>query len=90
MGQAVQESRASENWCPETRIATIVTSGANANQSIDGVEGPAVAAVNRHPERRKPFEGSYCVGARCMHWLWMSAPGPDKKGYCGVSGRPAR
>jgi hypothetical protein len=90
MGQSIQEKRAAENWCPETRIASIITT-ADQQPNSPQPEGPAVTAVNRHPERRKPFEGSYCVGARCMHWDWMSgAVGPDKKGFCGLSGRPSR
>jgi hypothetical protein len=92
MGQSILEKRAAENWCPETRIASIITTQETPRDRDDLVtEGPAVTAVNRHPERRKPFEGSYCVGARCMHWDWMSgAVGPDKKGFCGLSGRPSR
>lgn len=89
MGQSVAEKLAHQNWCPEVRIASVITGSDGERQSMEGA-GPAVASVNRHPERRRPFEGAYCVGQRCMHWDWMTKAGPDQKGFCGLSGRPIR
>ncbi len=85
MGQAVAEKEAVQKWCPEARVATVV--GATERVSDVGTGG-MVTSVNRHPERRDPFEGAHCVGAQCMHWLWLAGGGRDKKGYCGLSGRP--
>jgi hypothetical protein len=73
MGQAVTEHSARQNSCPEARVET-----ASGN----------VGAVNRQPGLRDPYVGAHCIGSRCMHWQWMASAGADKKGYCGLSGRP--
>ena len=88
MGQAVAEKMAHQNWCPEVRIAAVINGDKRAAGGMEAGPAAAVVTVNRHPERRNPFEGAYCIGAKCMHWQWMSVAGRDKKGYCGKSGRP--
>ncbi len=80
MGQSYNEVDASLHWCPEARVASIVEM---ANGVMNAVP------VNRHPERRDPFEGAHCVGKVCAHWQWMpGGRGGTRKGYCGLSGKP--
>jgi len=80
MGQAYTEHEAPKKWCPEARVASIVEM---PNKVMNAV------AVNRHPERRDPYEGAHCVGSVCAHWQWMTGQrGDQRKGYCGLSGKP--
>jgi len=76
MGQAVTERQASQLACPEARVAVLTDAG-------------ATTAVNRQPNNRDPYTGAHCIGARCMHWQWMVGSGENKKGFCGLSGRPS-
>jgi hypothetical protein len=81
MGQAYTELDAPTKWCAEARVAVIIEM---QNGVMNGV------TVNRQPEKRDPFDGSHCVGSVCAHWTWLQGQrGPDKKGFCGLSARPA-
>ena len=80
MGQAYVEDEAVLHWCPEARVASVVEMGNGVMNAVP---------VNRHPERRDPYEGAHCVGSVCAHWTWMPGQGRgNRKGYCGLSGRP--
>ena len=80
MGQAYTENDAPTKWCPEAHVASII-------EMSNGVMN--AVAVNRHPERRDPFDGAHCVGSVCAHWCWLKGGrGGERKGYCGLSGRP--
>lgn len=80
MGQSYSEVDAPLHWCPEARVASIVEM---PNSVLNAV------TVNRHPDRRDPFEGAHCVGKVCAHWQWMpGGRGETRKGYCGLSGKP--
>ena len=80
MGQAYTHEEAPMYWCPEARVASIV-------EMQNGVMN--AVSVNRHPERRNPFEGAQCIGSKCAHWTWMPGQrGGSRKGFCGLSTRP--
>ena len=80
MGQAYTDDEAPTKWCPEARVASIV-------EMSNGVMN--AVPVNRHPERRRPFEGAHCVGSVCAHWTWVAGQrGNDRKGFCGLSVKP--
>jgi len=80
MGHAYTEKQAPLKWCPEARVAAIVEMSNGVMNAI---------TVNRHHERRDPFEGAHCVASLCPHWQWVvGGRGAERKGYCGLSGKP--
>ncbi len=83
MGQAYTERDAPDKWCSEARVASIV-------EMQNGVMN--AATVNRHPERRDPYQGAHCVASVCAHWQWLKASGKgaDRMGFCGLSGKPEK
>lgn len=47
--------------------------------------------LNQGPEDSGYATADTCVAARCMAWRWLDdneRPNPERRGYCGLAGRP--